>query len=351
MPHNICINEQGSLVIRLDGTGDEHAYVQACLEEGQFKKNEGSYTYDNTDKVKFDKNVEWATRFFTKQFGETGVEICDAVKNKVQARVGEDESYKKAISMGRAIKETKEHNPALPMGFRRTLMNYQRMSVEHMIKVGNAANFSVPGSGKTTITYAAISRWMEDGVIEKILVIGPTSSFMPWEDEYVGCFGKKPNSMRVRGELAKVFHERGDEHDLFLMHFQTAMTRPEGLKKFMGRWDTVLIIDESHYIKNPDLGKWGSTVMDIAPHAKRRIALSGTPMPNNAKDLWTQITFLWPHHFPLDRRLGYNAYAKHHGVGKYADVLNSLFCRIKKNDLDLPKPTSEVSNVCSLGSE
>ena len=339
MIHSICINEQDAVVVRLGQlTENDAGYIEECLDDGQFKKNGDVYTYNDADRVKFDRIVRWVVDFFTKRFGSEGVDICDAVRSKLQSINDEKELFNDAMDLGKAIKEKDEHDPDLPSRFHRQLMNYQKMSVEHLIKVGNAANFSVPGSGKTTITYAAVSRWQEDGMVEKILVIGPTASFLPWEEEYEGCFGAKPKSMRISGGVSGIFHELGESYDLFLMHFNTAMNRSSELKKFMDQWKTVLIIDESHYIKNPELRRWGRTVMDIAPHAKRRIALSGTPMPNNAKDLWTQITFLWPHNFPLGKRPSYNSYAKRNGIGKHAGVLNQLFCRIKKNDLDLPKP-------------
>lgn len=297
------------------------------------------YAYNGTDQNKINKRVKWFTDHFVKQFGNKNVDICDNVKVMLESMHSNIEFYDKAISAGRRIKEQNYHSPSISNRFRRKLMYYQKKSVEHMIEVGNAANFSVPGSGKTTITYAAISRWMDDGAVEKILVIGPTSSFLPWEEEYEGCFGQKPKSLRVSGEIANIFSKLGDSYDLILMHFNTAMNRHSELRDFMVRWKTVLIIDESHYIKSPDLKRWASTAIEISHYAKRRIALSGTPMPNNAKDLWTQITFLWPENFPLGNQISYNTYAQRHGIGKYRDVLNSLFCRIKKEDLDLPDPT------------
>ncbi len=338
MAHNICVDDQNSILVKLGRMDRDDSFIKEVLSEGQFKETDGSYTYSTTDRVKFDKTIRWVVEYFTKEFRDENVEVCPAAMDKLKSVRDERDMFDKANALGLEIKEKNKHDPDLPDRFKRRLMDYQKMSVEHMIRVGNAANFSVPGSGKTTITYAAISKWMEDGIVEKILVIGPTSSFLPWEEEYEGCFGTKPRSRRVSGDMSGVFHEIGESYDLFLMHFNTAMNRTDELKDFMNRWKTVLIIDESHYIKNPNLRKWGSMAIGIAPYAKRRIVLSGTPMPNNAKDLWTQITFLWPHDSPLDGRESYIQYAKRSGIGKYSDRLNRLFCRIKKNDLDLPKP-------------
>ena len=133
-------------------------------------------------------------------------------------------------------------------------------------------------------------------------------SFQPWEEEFKGCFGKSPASIRISGQFAEEFPNLGNSYDLFLMHFNTAMNRQWEIQNFMQKWKTVLIIDESHNIKSPELGRWASTALNVAPLAKRRVILSGTPMPNNAKDLWTQITFLWPENHPLGNQLVYNKY-------------------------------------------
>ena len=339
--HDICIDDRSNLIVKLDRIDDfvKDFYVKDCLQMGRFSQaQDNAYTYSNPDLTKFNKKVKWCVKFCTEELGSKNVDVCDTVKSKMESIYDNEDFFEKAKIRGNEIKNKREHAPNISTRFKRKLMDHQKESVEHMIEVGNAANFSVPGSGKTTITYAAISRWMDDGIVEKILVIGPTASFLPWEEEYESCFGKKPKSCRISGGMSEVFHERGELYDLFLTHFNTAMNRHMELQEFMKRWKTVLIIDESHYIKSPDLKKWASTAIYIAPYAKRRVALSGTPMPNSAKDLWTQITFLWPENFPLGNQLSYNSYAQKRGIGKYGQILNSFFCRIKKNDLHLAEP-------------
>lgn len=338
--HSICIDQQKKLIVKYEPTNniDTDYFIEDFLKESGFVQNQNTYSYSNNDLVEFNKRIKWTVEKFIRDFGPENVEVCEPVRQALQLIHNDVDFFKDALSLGEKIKNKKDHNPNLPTSFHRPLMDYQKESVEHMIALGNAANFSVPGSGKTTISYAAISRWLEDGIVEKIFVIGPTASFLPWEEEYVACFNKKLRSCRISGNLAREFPNLGDSYDLFLTHFNTAMYRQWELQKFMEKWKTVLIIDESHYIKSPELRRWASTAINIAPYAKRRIILSGTPMPNNAKDLWTQITFLWPNNYPLGNQIIYNNYANKHGIGKYQSILDSLFCRIKKNDLKLPKP-------------
>ena len=338
--HSICIDQQKKLIVKYEPTNniDTDYFIEDFLKESGFVQNQNTYSYSNNDLVEFNKRIKWTVEKFIRDFGSDNVEVCKPIQQALQLIHKDADFFQDALSLGEKIKNKKEHNPNLPNIFHRQLKDYQKESVEHMITLGNAANFSVPGSGKTTIAYAAISRWLEDGIVEKIFVIGPTASFLPWEEEYVACFNKKIRSCRISGNLAREFPNLGDSYDLFLTHFNTAMYRQWELQKFMEKWKTVLIIDESHYIKSPELRRWASTAINIAPYAKRRIILSGTPMPNNAKDLWTQITFLWPNNYPLGNQTIYNNYANKHGIGKYKSILDSLFCRIKKNDLKLPKP-------------
>lgn len=339
--HKICIDEQQNIVVNFEPTNDfdKDWSIDDFLKESGFgEKSKHLYTYKNKDMVQFNKRIKWTVDKFLRDFGEENVDVCGSVKRSIEEIQNDVDFYKNAIKNGEEIKNKKEHNPNISKNFQRELKDYQKESVEHMMTLGNAANFSVPGSGKTTITYAAISRWLEDRIVEKIFVIGPTASFLPWEEEYEECFGKRPRSLRISGEFAKEFHKLGDSYDLFLMHFNSAMNHQWELQEFMKKYKTVLIIDESHYIKSPKLKKWASTAINIAPRAKRRIILSGTPMPNNAKDLWTQITFLWPSDEPLGNQIIYNNYVNKRGIGKYKSTLDNLFCRIKKDDLDLPKP-------------
>jgi SNF2 family DNA or RNA helicase len=327
-------------VIKYELTHNEDVdyFIDDFLKECGFEKKQDVYIYSNKDIVQFNKRIKWVVDKFYKDFRPENVDVCEPIKNSLVHIKDDSDLYERALTIGEQIKNKKTHEPRIASNFKRTLMDYQKESVEHMMEVGNAANFSVPGSGKTTITYAAISRWLEDGIIEKIFVIGPIASFLPWEEEYQSCFNKKVRRCRVTGELASEFPNLGESYDLFLMHFNTAMGRIWELQNFMQKWKTVLIVDESHNIKSPQLGRWASTALTISPYAKRRVILSGTPMPNDARDLWTQITFLWPNNFPLGNQMIYNNYANKNGIGKYKPVLDKLFCRIKKNDLNLPKP-------------
>ena len=57
--------------------------------------------------------------------------------------------------------------------------------------------FSVPGAGKTSIVYGAYTYLKnlkddDEKKVDKLLIIGPLSSFGPWQSEYKECFGTEP---------------------------------------------------------------------------------------------------------------------------------------------------------------
>ena len=84
----------------------------------------------------------------------------------------------------------------------RHLYPLQLLSAYHLAFSQNGCNFSVPGAGKTSIVYGAYTYLKHQTKdiskhVDKILIIGPLSSFGPWESEYEECFGRKPMSQRL----------------------------------------------------------------------------------------------------------------------------------------------------------
>jgi SNF2 family DNA or RNA helicase len=340
-------DESKKIVVKYEKTGDfDNDYdIDDFLNEAGFVKQEEDndvvkYLLQTTDPIIILKTIKWVVDKFAKVFGSPdALDVSKQLQNVSENFDDKKKIYQEALQAALDVKSKTEHNPEISPNFKRKLLPYQKKSVAHLLAIGNGANFSVPGSGKTTIAYAAISKWLDDGIVKKIFVIGPTSSFVPWEEEFEGCFGRQPRSIRLRGDIVKELPNLGHSYELFLMHYATAMNRIMEIQEFLSNYDTVLIIDESHWIKNPDLRRYASTALNISPFAKRRIVLTGTPMPNDARDLWTQLTFLWPEFYPLGNLNQYKDYVKKRGIGKYKDAITPLFERITKTALGLPHPT------------
>ena len=177
----------------------------------------------------------------------------------------------------------------------RTLLGYQQGAVAKHDHVVHSADFSVPGSGKTTVALAtwALARRSAPGM--GLWVIGPLSCFAPWEEEFQACFGRTATSLRLQGTSAQrawILRHVGDR-ELVLTSYHTAWRETENIVQALAARPWMLVLDEAHYVKSMS-GVLAATVRRLAPFAARRLALTGTPMPHSPEDLWTIFTYLWP---------------------------------------------------------
>jgi SNF2 family DNA or RNA helicase len=81
-----------------------------------------------------------------------------------------------------------------------------------------------------------------------------------------------------------------------LMSYATAAADQSLLIQLARTWKVMLVVDESHRIKRFKGGVWAPALMRIAQFARVRVVLSGTPMPQSGRDLYSQLTVLWPGH-------------------------------------------------------
>ena len=106
----------------------------------------------------------------------------------------------------------------------RKLRDHQRSGATHAITAGNSANFSVPGSGKTTTALAVAASHMAAGTVDLILVVGPLACFEPWETETYAALPGKLTVTRVRGtqEQRAELYARARSDSIFLVGYQAA---------------------------------------------------------------------------------------------------------------------------------
>ncbi len=246
--------------------------------------------------------------------------------------------YGSALSRGKEINASEATALELPSDFRRELKPYQVTSVRHMATIPHAANFSVPGSGKTTIALASFSILKNEADVDKLFVIGPRSSFEPWEDEFQGCFGRKPRSARLIGtpdERAAIFLD-AERYELFLAGYQMVANEVKNIISAFRRHSFMLVIDESHHLKKGGEGVWFQGAYSIAPYAKRRVILTGTPAPNSLTDLGAQFELLWPELYFLPTDL-FPSRSGGPTMERTRELIRPLYVRIRKSQMNLPK--------------
>ena len=267
-----------------------------------------------------------------------------------------DEAVEREIRRRRSYQRTKESASAFRAGKRaidleevgsvlaaagwsedRPLRAHQSEGVAHALAAINSANFSVPGSGKTATSLAIAATHYASETVDVVLVIGPLACFDPWEREARAVLSSTFRTLRIRGTAAqrRDRYARVRRGDIVLISYATASADLAPLRELMRSWKTMLVVDESHRIKRLRGGLWAGSVIELAKYATVRTILSGTPMPQSGKDLYSQLSVLWPGGELAGRPDAFAARVDNNFSGVLTDV-RPFVSRVPKAALNLP---------------
>jgi SNF2 family DNA or RNA helicase len=300
-----------------------------------------------------------------KKFGYK-IELSENTKNDLESYDREEKLFEVFSENARSIRNNEfDKNENLVNLFdnfqsvikeklKRKLYPLQLLSSFHMAFAQNSCNFAVPGAGKTSIVYGAyayLSSLPKDNPqhVDKLVVIGPLSSFAPWENEYNDCFGRSTKSFRMSGDI-DISKDQKLEHlyspnpaELTLIFHGGVESFQNDIIDFLKRHKTMLVVDEAHRIKNPE-GVWGKSVTEISKEAISRVILTGTPVPNGYQDIFNLYKFIYPFKFKEILKLHFqnledmtlNSLPDSSRVQELKENISPYFIRIKKDDLGLP---------------
>lgn len=175
-----------------------------------------------------------------------------------------------------------------------TLRDYQYKSAFLLSVAKSGFDFSVPGAGKTIISYASYKFLKENDSIERLLIIGPKNAYNAWYDEYFTCFGIIPSfenlSFKTVREVKNYFLlSKNNLKEITFINIDKIRYLEKELKFFIKHSKTLLIIDEGHKVKNPTAIATQIS-MEISKYTNYKIILTGTPMPNGYEDLYSLST-------------------------------------------------------------
>ena len=184
---------------------------------------------------------------------------------------------------------------------------------EHQIEATKAllrnsafAIFSEMGTGKTKSVIDAACTLAAAGEINTVVVVCPASVRSVWCDEELGEIKKHSwqHNRVVEFALGKL-KERWTDTDCatkIWLGMQWVLTNYEILRNEkhlafligqlkLGECKTMLVLDESSYIKNRT-AKQTKAVKKLRAMCQRCVLLNGTPVVNNPLDLWSQMQVL-----------------------------------------------------------
>lgn len=218
----------------------------------------------------------------------------------------------------------------------------------------NACNFSVPGAGKTSVVYGAFAYLRSLPLtnpkhVDKLLIVGPLSSFGPWENEYEECFGLKPSSTRLISGMSKeqksIYLHGLNTSVITLTSYQSVISIKEDLKFFIAHNKVMVVLDEAHKIKNTQGAITAESTKELAQNAISRVVLTGTPAPNGYEDLYNLFRFIWPDRDIISYNVAQlNNMSQNINDSRVPDLINRIspfFIRVKKSDLGIPPAVFE----------
>jgi len=165
------------------------------------------------------------------------------------------------------------------------------------------AYFMEMGTGKSKVLIDNISMLYDKGKINGALIIAPKGVYQNWYDTEIPVhmadhiekdvvLWKAMINQKQQTELNKLFKSSEKLH-ILVMNVEAFSTK-KGLDfaaKFMSCHNTLMAIDESTTIKNPE-AKRTKNIVALGKYAKYRRILTGSPVTKSPLDLYKQCEFL-----------------------------------------------------------
>jgi len=301
-------------------------------------------------------------------FGKHGIahEVADEVAESRATLGSLRTELRDAVSKGARFKDgtLSAADPAAFLSFvaeciPRKLKEHQLKAALHLLAVTNGANFSVPGSGKTTVVLAVYAWLRSLGEVDALFVVGPPACFGPWRAEFEAVLGKAPKvAMLAGGDVddrqSNYAVARSDMCDLYVTSFQTLQRDWDRVRSLFSGARFFLVVDEAHYIKQLG-GVWASAVLAVTQEAARRCVLTGTPFPRTYSDAFNLFDVLWPRSTPLPQaeriKIEYLASKQRdeEAIIILSSTIGPLFYRVRKSELHLAKQEFHPPIIAEMG--
>lgn len=256
--------------------------------------------------------------------------------------------------------------PLLPYPVKANLYKHQIRGANMALRAFGALDAKTPGGGfgelfemgcgKTLTTIAVAGALYNLGKIDRVLVVAPTSvcsvwphdlnqfAAFPWEARVL--LGDKKHRLKALNELVNWPFKA-----LRIAVINYESTHRDGIFEALAAYKPDLIVcDESQRIKNPSAAQ-SKALHKLGDAAPFRMILSGTPVQNNAVDLYSQYRFLDPAVYGANFYAFKNRYCIMGGYGQHQIVgyrnmdelvekEHSVAYRVTKEEcLDLPQQT------------
>ena len=285
------------------------------------------------------------------------VDTDAATKEIMGRRAHASDQLAESQQRGHAIKQGSISHPTANEfvnfsrnGLKRRLLPHQMKACLHLASLAHGANFSVPGSGKTSVVLATYEFLRIKNEVNFLFVVGPRSCFMAWCTEFELVLGRKAKAEVVAGgdmhdRRQRYFRGTEDGIELYLTTYHTLARDKKQVQHLLQNRASYafFVIDEAHYMKQDD-GVWAKAVAETSRNAVKRCVLTGTPFPKSYADGINLFDVLYPDSgiFPANTKEKIRRASEtgqHHIARKLLEpAIDGLYYRVRKSDLHLSDP-------------
>ena len=190
------------------------------------------------------------------------------------------------------------------------------------------AYFMEMGTGKTKVLIDNAAMLYDKGKIDGLLIVAPKGVVGTWYTNELPTHLAnhienttilwQANITKGQQEKLDSLFKVGEQLHILIMNVE-ALSTSKGTtfaEKFISSHNTLMVIDESTTIKNPN-AKRTKNILNLSIRAKYRRIMTGSPVTKNPLDLYSQCKFL--SHWHLDFE-SYYAFRARYAVMKTANI-------------------------------
>lgn len=172
------------------------------------------------------------------------------------------------------------------------LRRYQYDDAVFLSRHKAAACFNEQRTGKTPTALTVIQMKK----LTKVLIICPASAILQWQEEYT-LWTNKPCTAAIgtKGQKTKAINEWTNGLIISYDSFKTTLKSSGFIKEIMQKNPEMIILDEAHRIKNPKSA--AAKAVFLTSKVPHRLALTATPAPGKAHEVWSILHWLKPEEF------------------------------------------------------
>lgn len=222
----------------------------------------------------------------------------------------------------------------------RPLKKEQLQASFYLATMKRAANFSVPGAGKTAMMYGAYAYLSSKdiGEVRQLLVVSPINAFEAWRTEFIEVFGsKRPlNYMNLKDtkyqNAGKIRTDWGNSN-VIVINYEALEGKLAVLNELIDE-QTMIVFDEVHRVKGIG-GRRAITALNLGLKARYHYVLTGTPIPNSYKDIYNFLHLLYDNEY--DSFFGWEVRdLENPNIEEINNRVQPFFWRTNKVDLKVP---------------